>query len=157
MRGRWVRQGAEISETAEIGNADVAGKLTHLKIGDFTSIGRVHLALHGTIQIGNHVCINDGVKILTGSHDITDPLWPQIVSGIVIEDFAWIATNVIILPGVNIGKGAVIGAGAVVTKSVPNYAVVGGNPAVILKKSRCSLLNYNPCEFLAGNSAWLKG
>ena len=52
---------------------------------------------------------------------------------IVIEDDVWIGARVIILPGVHIGTGAVVGAGAVVTKDVPDYAVVGGNPARILK------------------------
>lgn len=53
--------------------------------------------------------------------------------GIVVEDEAWICTNVIILSGVKIGKGAVVGAGAVVTRDVPPYAVVGGNPARVLR------------------------
>jgi maltose O-acetyltransferase len=52
---------------------------------------------------------------------------------IVIDDDVWIGARVIILPGVHIGTGAVIGAGAVVTKDVPAYAVVGGNPARVIK------------------------
>lgn len=55
---------------------------------------------------------------------------------IVIKDNAWIGFNSIILKGVTIGKGAVIGAGSVVTKDVPDYAVVGGNPAKILKYTK---------------------
>ena len=52
---------------------------------------------------------------------------------VIIEDDVWIGTEAIILLGVHIGTGAGIGAGAVVTKNVPNYAVVGGNPAHIIK------------------------
>ena len=52
---------------------------------------------------------------------------------IVIKDKAWIGFNCIIMKGVTIGEGAVIGAGSVVTKDVPDYAVVGGNPAQIIK------------------------
>ena len=51
----------------------------------------------------------------------------------VIEDFVWLGTNVTIVPGVRIGEGAVVAAGSVVTKNVPSGAVVGGNPAVVIK------------------------
>ena len=58
----------------------------------------------------------------------TDPKRP-----VVIGDDVWIAARAIILPGVTIGKGSIIGAGAVVTKDVPEYAVVGGNPARVIR------------------------
>ena len=51
----------------------------------------------------------------------------------VIEDFVWCGANVTILPGVIIGEGAIVGAGSVVVKDVPKYAVVAGNPAIVLK------------------------
>lgn len=148
------RKGALIEETAEIGHLEANGKKSNLKIGSFTFLGRVELALHEKITIGSYVCINDGVKILSASHDLNDPLWRHIKKEIIIDDYAWIATNAIILPGVHIGKGAVIGAGAVVSKSVTPYSVVAGNPAIPVKE-RCKEFNYNPCEFLAGNHAWL--
>ena len=56
------------------------------------------------------------------------------VSPVVIEDYVWIGMNSIILKGVTIGKGAVVAAGSVVTKSVPPMTVVGGNPAEVIKK-----------------------
>ena len=52
---------------------------------------------------------------------------------VIIKDFVWLGSNVTIVPGVTIGEGVVVGAGSVVTKSVPNYAVIGGNPAQIIK------------------------
>ena len=55
---------------------------------------------------------------------------------IVISDDVWIGGHVIILPGVHIGNGAIVGAGAVVTKDVPQYAIVGGNPAKVIKYRR---------------------
>jgi maltose O-acetyltransferase len=152
----FVRKGALISETAEIGIVDFAGNKKNLKIGDFSSIGRVHIALHDTVIIGNKVCINDGVKILTASHDVNCSKWTQNSKPIIINDFAWIATDAIILPGVTIGKGAVIGAGAVVRKDVDDFNIVVGNPAFSISKKRTKALDYNPCEFLASNSAWLR-
>ncbi len=156
-RKKLVKHGSSIANTAEIGEVLVNGKKTNLKVGAFTFIGKAELALHDNISIGDYVCINDGVIILTASHDIHDPAWKHKKAPVVIKNYAWLATNAIILPGVQIGEGAVVGAGAVVTKDVPDYAIVGGNPAKILSNKRVKNLNYNPCEFLAGNQAWLKG
>lgn len=155
-RYRLVKKGAHIAETAEIGIANIGGNKSNLTIGAFTFVGRVEIALHEKITIGNYVCINDGAKLLSASHDVSDPLWRHKKSPIFIDDYAWIATNAIILPGVKIGKGAVIGAGAVVSNDVKDYSIVVGNPAQEIVKKRTEILNYNPCEFLAANNAWLK-
>lgn len=155
-RKKLVSNGAQVSPTAEIGYAIINGKKENLSIGNFSTIGRVEIALHDKVTIGNYVCINDGVIILSASHDVLDPIWQHKKAPIVIGDYAWIATNAIILPGVHIGKGAVVGAGAVVSKNVSNYGIVIGNPAKEIVKKRTEVLNYNPCEFLATNNAWLK-
>lgn len=155
-RKKLIKNGAQIAATAEIGIAVINGKKNHLSIGDFSTIGRVEIALHDKVSIGKYVCINDGVVILSGSHDVMDPLWKHKKAPISIGDYAWIATNAIILPGVSIGKGAVIGAGAVVSRNVNDYSIVIGNPAKEIEKKRIDVLNYNPCEFLAANNAWLK-
>lgn len=154
---RLRRKGAQINETAEIGNVKAEGKKVNLSVGKFSFLGKIELALHDTITIKDYVCINDGVILLSASHHINDPLWQHKKAPIVIEDYAWIATNAIILPGVTIGRGAVVGAGAVVSRDVAPYSIVAGNPAVPLQKKRIEDLRYNPCEFLAGNMAWLKG
>lgn len=154
-RKKLVNGGANIHPTAEIGFVKAMGKKINLSVGANSFLGRVNLALHDTIQIGSRVCINDGVLILTASHDIQDPAWPLLKNPIIIEDYAWIAVNAIILPGVRIGKGAVVGAGAVVSKDVEAFSVVVGNPARPVANKRAENLNYNPCEFLAGNMAWL--
>lgn len=155
-RKKLINKGAHIAETAEIGIANINGKKDNLSIGDFSTLGRVEIALHDKVNIGKCVCINDGVVILSASHDVLDPLWRHKKAPIFIGDYAWIATNAIILPGVSIGKGAIVGAGAVVSKNVNDYTIVIGNPAKEIAKKRTEFLNYNPCEFLATNNAWLK-
>jgi acetyltransferase-like isoleucine patch superfamily enzyme len=150
-RSSLIRRGASIAPTAEIGKISADGHAANLSVGEKTFIGTVELALHDKIQIGNNVCINDGVKILTASH------WRHVKAPVIIGDYAWIATNAILLPGVTIGKGGVVGAGAVVSKSVDPYQIVAGNPAKPINKERTTNLLYNPCEFLAANQAWLKG
>jgi maltose O-acetyltransferase len=149
--------GALIHPTAEIGEAQIVGKKEFLQIDEFTFIGKVEIALHDKVIIGKNVCINDGVKLLSASHDTSDPEWRHIKAPIILKDYCWVATNAIILHGVEIGYGAVVGAGSVVSKSVPDFGIVIGNPAQVIQKKRTQILDYNPCEFLATNNAWLKG
>ena len=156
-RSVLIRQGARIHPTAEIGAVKAEGHKSNLTIGAYSFLGTITVALHEEVSIGKNVCINDGVQLLTASHDVSDPQWNQIKAKISIGDYAWIATNAIILPGVHIGKGAVVGAGAVVSKDVAPGTIVAGNPAKLLSKTRCEEFNYNPCEFLAANGAWLVG
>lgn len=150
-------RGADVHFSSEVGKIKALGLKRNLKVGRNSYLGRIELALHTNIVIGNFVCINDGCVLLTGSHNINDPHWSHIKKPITIEDYAWISTNVIILPGVVIGKGAVVGAGAVITKNVPPYSIAVGNPFRILEKERIKDLSYNPCEFVASNLAWTKG
>jgi acetyltransferase-like isoleucine patch superfamily enzyme len=91
----------------------------------------------GGIQIGNHVLIGQSVNLHAENHNFADPelrIDQQGITyqGIVIEDDVWVGSKVTILDGVSIGKGAVIAAGAVVTKSIPEYAIVMGVPARIV-------------------------
>jgi maltose O-acetyltransferase len=125
-----------------------------LSIDENSFIGRAELSVHAPLSIGKCVCINDGVKILTASHDVSDPGWSSIAKAIVIEDYVWIATNAIILPGVTLGRGAVVGAGAVVTKDVPPLGIVAGNPARLLDKCRVNHFDYQPTSSLALFRGW---
>jgi acetyltransferase-like isoleucine patch superfamily enzyme len=110
-----------------------------MQIGNDTWIGQeVFLHSAGGITIGNQVGIGPRVMVLTSTHDapgrsraILDA--PLKFAPVTIQDEVDIGIAAIILPGINIGRGAQIGAGAVVTKDVPDYAVVAGNPAVLLK------------------------
>lgn len=95
----------------------------------------------GEIIIGNCVDIAQDSRIWTAQHDYNNPNYECICKGVIIEDYAWIASNTTILPGVKIGKGAVIATGAIVTKDVPPYTVVGGIPAKKIAE-RNKNLNY---------------
>jgi acetyltransferase-like isoleucine patch superfamily enzyme len=90
------------------------------------------------LRIGKNVGIGPGVKIITSYHGEEGATKPVLHSKIffeevIVEDDSDLGVASIILPGVKIGKGVVVGAGAVVTKDVPDYAVVVGSPARIIK------------------------
>lgn len=106
-----------------------------LTIGDSTYIGpRCMIGAGGGIAIGSHVTIGAAVDLLAENHKFKDAdilINQQGVArkGIVIEDDVWIGNRVAVLDGVRVFRGAVLGAGSVVTKDVPAYTVVAGNPA----------------------------
>ena len=86
------------------------------------------------LRIGNNVSIAGEVRIYTMQHDIDDPDFKEMEGEVIIDDYAVIGTRVMILPGVHIGKGAVVASGAVVTKDVEPYTVVGGVPAIFIRE-----------------------
>jgi maltose O-acetyltransferase len=87
------------------------------------------LDTRGGIKIGENVSISQEVIILTADHDLNSPYFEGITREVEIEDYVWIGTRATILPGVTIGKGAVVAAGSVVTKDVKPFSIVGGVPA----------------------------
>jgi acetyltransferase-like isoleucine patch superfamily enzyme len=107
-----------------------------LQMGDHVTIGKSVMILSvGGIVIDDRVMIGHGAKIISGGHKIPDSReLPMRWSGpelgrITIDQDAWIGAGAIILPAVHIGRGAVVAAGAVVSRSVPPYSVVAGVPA----------------------------
>ncbi len=127
---------------------DPAGEYSFgtIHVGDDVNLGmRPTLnATRSRIHIGNKVIFGPEVVIRGGNHttslvgrfvcDITETeKLPTDDSDVMIEDDVWIGTRAIILHGVTIGRGAVVAAGAVVTKNVPPYAIVGGVPARVLR------------------------
>lgn len=111
-----------------------------LIIGSHSAIGkRSEISLNsGRIEIGANVRIASNVFITNADHKFSDINVEIMYQGIdvrdvIIENDVWIGHGAIILPGVRIGKGCVVAAGAVVTKSAPMHSIVGGNPARILK------------------------
>ena len=115
-----------------------------LSIGDNCRFGAYnHITCINKVTIGNNSLTGKWVTITDNSHGATDqeslklsPINRPLVSkgAVIIGNNVWIGDKATILPGVFIGDGAVIGANAVVTKDVPPYCVVGGNPARIIKK-----------------------
>ena len=111
-----------------------------LVINEGTSINRNYfINARGKIYIGKNVLIGPYVTIYSTNHifssiDIPIKDQGQTEEEVIIEDDVWIGANSTILPGVKIGKGAIIAAGAVVTKDVPTYSVVGGIPAKLIKE-----------------------
>ncbi len=107
---------------------------TRTKLGDSSGIG-IRAQLYGPVTIGKHVMMGPDCIIYTQNHEFSKINLPMDQQGfqkeqeVIIEDDVWIGGRVIILPGVKIGKGSVIGAGAVVTKNVDPYSIMAGNPA----------------------------
>lgn len=99
-------------------------------IGDQTSIGD-HCILDGRggLTIGNSVNLSTGAWVWTMEHEVNSPDFCSAAAPVMIHDYAWLSCRTIILPGITIGKGAVIAAGAVVTKSVDPFAIMAGVPA----------------------------
>lgn len=106
-----------------------------IEIGEGTIIGdECKLDGRNGLKIGKNVNFSTGAWVWTEQHDINDAMFGSNNSGgsVEIEDYAWISSRSVILPHNTIGKGAVVAAGAVVTKSVPAYTIVGGVPAKII-------------------------
>ena len=98
------------------------------------------------ITIGNNVAIAHNTKIYTLGHNIDSPLFETKGAPVTIEDNVFVFSNALIMPGVTIGEGAIVLPGSVVTKDVPSRAIVGGNPAKIIRKRTAEIeytTNYN--------------
>jgi len=107
------------------------------KIGNNSGIGG-NTTIGKNTFIGNDVMIGQDVIIITRNHEFKDISIPMSRQGfkdyepVIIEDDVWIGARVIVLPGVRIGKGAIVGAGAVVTEDVEPYSIVAGVPAKVI-------------------------
>ena len=113
-------------------------------IGDNVRLGPDYfiIALDAPVRIGNKIMIGPQVAIVTGNYNTNvagECMWdvrvkdPDDDQPVVIEDDVWVGMRAIILKGVTLGRGCVVGAGSVVTRDVPPYAVVGGSPARVLR------------------------
>lgn len=121
---------------------------TQIKIDDFTGIENLYVVGGQSVSIGKYCALAGNLTIITSNHIVNKPniqatfqnkffndSMDDLSKGpVIIGNNVWIGLNVIVLPGVKIGDGAVIGAGSVVSKSVEPYAIAVGNPAKTIKK-----------------------
>jgi maltose O-acetyltransferase len=120
------------------------GKDTVIGIGSFID-GREK------VSIGDHVDIASEVMIYNSHHDIDSEDFGPVSAPVIIKDYVFIGPRAIILPGVTLGKGAVVGAGAVVTKDVGELTIVGGVPASPIRRRKLKKLNYK-----VGRARWFQ-
>ncbi|AEI48819.1 acyltransferase [Runella slithyformis] len=113
----------------------------NIEIGDYCFINKYSLldGRGGKLTIGNNVDIAQEVNIWTLSHDPHDDFHRVVGKDVFIEDHAWIASRATIMPGVRIGRGAVVAAGSIVTKDVPPMAIVAGSPAKVVGQRKSGL------------------
>lgn len=122
-----IQKGAQISRSLSIGNNSGVG---------------INCVLQGKVVIGDNVMMGPEVWIYTRNHEHSDITVPMCDQGfeeerpVHIGNDIWIGSRVTILPGVTVGDGSIIGTGSVVTKDVPPYTIVGGNPARVLKSRK---------------------
>lgn len=151
----YVSGGVDIRSNVYLGDYSYCNSGTILfagtRIGKFCSIGY-------NVQIG---CPEHPIQFISTSpsvyrHSLIKDYWnwPQndIIQPVVIENDVWIGSNAVVLQGVTIGTGAIVAAGAVVTKDVPPYCIVGGVPARIIKRR----FNQKQIDFLLNSKWWEK-
>jgi acetyltransferase-like isoleucine patch superfamily enzyme len=155
IRNAWFRRilGWQIGPNAAIfmGQHVQMSKVRHQKvsIGENTVINwDCMLYVTGGLVIGKNVSISAGAWLVTGTHDMNDPNFPDSYKPIEIGDYAWIGMRATVLGGVTVGEGAVVMSGAMVTRDVLPYAVVGGVPAKVISQRSLTnpsyALNYHP-------------
>lgn len=108
------------------------------KIGKSVSLVNTLLDCNAQITIGDYVSFGHDCMVLTGYHDMTkiraNRQCSSPVKPVTIKDGAWIASGVIILPGITVGENAVVGAGSVVTKDIPDNEFWAGNPCKFIRR-----------------------
>ena len=126
----YVCQGYSGIEITNSRNFKIAST-SHLKSDTF-------IEAEGGVQIGEYFHTGRGLTIFSTNHNYNSkesiPYGKEsIKKSVIIKDYVWFGANVTVCPGVIVGEGVIVGAGAVITKDVPDYAVVGGNPAKVIK------------------------
>jgi acetyltransferase-like isoleucine patch superfamily enzyme len=116
----------------------------NIRIGHDTVINRnSYLDGRGGLSIGSNVAISPQTYILSLDHDPHSPAFEAVARPVVIEDYVWIGARAMVLPGARLGKGCVVGAGAVVTKDIADFSIAAGVPASVIGE-RSRRLDYSP-------------
>jgi len=144
--------GAKIGSGSTLHTGAIFYNISNLRIGEDTIIGE-NVVIDGRdkITIGNHVDFASEVMVYNAEHDIHSDNFKAITAPVEIGDYVFIGPRAIILPGVKIGKGAVVAAGAVVTKNVGEFKIVGGVPAKEIGERE----NTDP-KYRLGRAAWFR-
>jgi len=146
MSGMKIGQGTSIHMYARFFD------LANISIGCDTIIGeRSFLDGRAKLIVGDHVDIASEVMIYNSKHDIDSADFAAVDGEVKIEDYVFIGPRAIILPGVTIGRGAVVAAGAVVTKDVSPFAIVAGIPATVIGERK----NKDP-HYILGRARWFR-
>lgn len=117
------------------------GNGSDIEIGDYSGIG-ANCVVPKNTKIGSYVMMAPEVHIVQNNHEIKSIEIPMCMQGphpsspTIIEDDVWLGVRSILTPGHRIGKGSVVAAGAVVTKDVEEFSIVGGNPARLIRKRK---------------------
>jgi len=121
------------------GGLSLSGDLSNFKIDETSHLkANTFIECSGGVSIGKYFHTGRSLTIFSTNHNYDNasmiPYDELVVKKpVLVKDFVWCGSNVNILPGVTVGEGAVIAGGSVVTKDIPDYAIVGGNPAKIIK------------------------
>lgn len=132
------RHGAEVGKDFLMERAVIIKGAGELKIGDHVGIGSFSLlTCAGGVTIEDYVMISTGCRVISSNHRVPPVGEEARFAGhrnarVHLKRGCWLATNAIVLPGVTVGEGAVVIAGSLVTKNVPDYAFVGGVPARVM-------------------------
>ena len=125
----------------------ISGRLV---LGDDVDLGRgVMITTTGGVTIGDRALIGYDSKILSANHVVPRGRGRVFTSGhtfapVIIERDTWLGANVVVLPGVTIGEGAIVAAGAVVTKSIPPFTIAAGVPAVVIRVREDDMTDFGP-------------
>ena len=139
----YLISGIKLKSTTTIHTSVIFFKPSKIQIGSDTIIGQQSfLDGRGQLKIGNHVDIASQVLIYTNQHNIHSSNFGNQYGPVIIDDYVFIGPRAIILPNVHIHKGAIVGAGAVVTKDIPPFQIWAGIPAKKIGQRKQQKLNY---------------
>jgi acetyltransferase-like isoleucine patch superfamily enzyme len=114
-----------------------------LVIGEHSRVNRdCTLDVRGGVRIGDNVSISPEVMILTAAHGVEDPEFRVETRPVVLEDHVYVGSRAIVMPGVTLGRGSVVAAGAIVTRDVPPLAIAAGIPARVVGQRSDTATNY---------------